>query len=55
MFSEIRGLGLLLGCVLQTEFAGKAKLIAEGKSGKSRRDGTHCRWRRGAFCASVKM
>ncbi len=23
MFSEIRGLGLLLGCVLQTEFAGK--------------------------------
>ncbi len=29
MFSEIRGLGLLLGCVLQTEFAGKAKLIAQ--------------------------
>ncbi|VDZ79291.1 succinylornithine transaminase [Salmonella bongori] len=29
MFSEIRGLGLLLGCVLQAEFAGKAKLIAQ--------------------------
>ncbi|EDX2467983.1 aspartate aminotransferase family protein [Salmonella enterica] len=29
MFSEIRGLGLLLGCALQAEFAGKAKLIAQ--------------------------
>jgi succinylornithine aminotransferase len=29
LFSEIRGLGLLIGCVLNTEFAGKAKLISQ--------------------------
>ena len=29
LFSEIRGLGLLIGCVLNAEFAGKAKLIAQ--------------------------
>ncbi|EPC6088418.1 TPA: aspartate aminotransferase family protein [Citrobacter freundii] len=28
LFSEIRGLGLLIGCVLNAEFAGKAKLIS---------------------------
>ncbi|HBV8676935.1 TPA: aspartate aminotransferase family protein [Citrobacter freundii] len=29
LFSEIRGLGLLIGCVLNAEFAGKAKLISQ--------------------------
>ncbi|MDM2945170.1 aspartate aminotransferase family protein [Citrobacter sp. Cm038] len=29
LFSEIRGLGLLIGCVLNEEFAGKAKLISQ--------------------------
>ena len=29
LFSEIRGLGLLIGCVLEAEFAGKAKLISQ--------------------------
>lgn len=29
LFSEIRGLGLLIGCVLNKEFAGKAKLISQ--------------------------
>ncbi|WP_204525059.1 succinylornithine/acetylornithine transaminase [Citrobacter cronae] len=29
LFSEIRGLGLLIGCVLSAEFAGKAKLISQ--------------------------
>ncbi|CAH3310523.1 Succinylornithine transaminase [Citrobacter freundii] len=29
LFSEIRGLGLLIGCVLNAEFAGKAKLILQ--------------------------
>lgn len=29
LFSEIRGLGLLIGCVLNDKFAGKAKLIAQ--------------------------
>ncbi|QLZ59722.1 aspartate aminotransferase family protein [Citrobacter freundii] len=29
MFSEVRGLGLLIGCVLNAEFAGKAKLISQ--------------------------
>ena len=29
LFSEIRGLGLLIGCVLNSEFAGKAKLISQ--------------------------
>ncbi|EFE09180.1 succinylornithine/acetylornithine transaminase [Citrobacter youngae] len=29
LFSEIRGLGLLIGCVLNTDFAGKAKLISQ--------------------------
>ncbi|QMB06369.1 aspartate aminotransferase family protein [Citrobacter freundii] len=29
LFSEVRGLGLLIGCVLNAEFAGKAKLISQ--------------------------
>lgn len=29
LFSEIRGLGLLIGCVLNAEFAGKAKQISQ--------------------------
>ncbi|WP_436858468.1 succinylornithine/acetylornithine transaminase [Citrobacter tructae] len=29
LFSEIRGLGLLIGCVLNDEYAGKAKLISQ--------------------------
>ncbi|MBU3799551.1 MULTISPECIES: succinylornithine/acetylornithine transaminase [Citrobacter] len=29
LFSEIRGLGLLIGCVLNAEYAGKAKLISQ--------------------------
>lgn len=29
LLSEIRGLGLLIGCVLNAEFAGKAKLISQ--------------------------
>ncbi|MDM2824513.1 aspartate aminotransferase family protein [Citrobacter sp. Cpo089] len=29
LFSEIRGLGLLIGCVLNAKFAGKAKLISQ--------------------------
>ncbi|EGT0660910.1 aspartate aminotransferase family protein [Citrobacter werkmanii] len=29
LFSEIRGLGLLIGCVLNADFAGKAKLISQ--------------------------
>lgn len=29
LFSEIRGLGLLIGCVLTAEYAGKAKLISQ--------------------------
>lgn len=29
LFSEIRGLGLLIGCELNAEFAGKAKLISQ--------------------------
>lgn len=29
LFSEIRGLGLLIGCVLNAEFVGKAKLISQ--------------------------
>lgn len=29
LFSEIRGLGLLIGCVLNAEYAGKAKQIAQ--------------------------
>ncbi|WP_417653584.1 aminotransferase class III-fold pyridoxal phosphate-dependent enzyme, partial [Escherichia coli] len=29
MFKEIRGLGLLIGCELAPEFAGKAKLISQ--------------------------
>ncbi|HEE0105170.1 TPA: aspartate aminotransferase family protein [Citrobacter gillenii] len=29
LFSEVRGLGLLIGCVLNAEFAGKAKLISK--------------------------
>ncbi|MDM2799048.1 MULTISPECIES: aspartate aminotransferase family protein [Citrobacter] len=29
LFSEIRGLGVLIGCVLNAEFAGKAKLISQ--------------------------
>ncbi|MFS3555784.1 aspartate aminotransferase family protein [Citrobacter braakii] len=29
LFSEIRGLGLLIGCVLNAEFAGKAKLFSQ--------------------------
>ncbi|MBU5604555.1 MULTISPECIES: aspartate aminotransferase family protein [Citrobacter] len=29
LFSEIRGLGLLIGCVLNAEFTGKAKLISQ--------------------------
>ncbi|MFJ7171216.1 succinylornithine/acetylornithine transaminase [Citrobacter freundii] len=29
LFSEIRGLGLLIGCALNAEFAGKAKLISQ--------------------------
>ncbi|WNI85123.1 succinylornithine/acetylornithine transaminase [Citrobacter portucalensis] len=29
LFSEIRGLGLLIGCMLNEEFAGKAKLISQ--------------------------
>ncbi|HBH14888.1 MAG TPA: bifunctional succinylornithine transaminase/acetylornithine transaminase [Leclercia adecarboxylata] len=29
LFKEIRGLGLLIGCVLTEEFAGKAKLISQ--------------------------
>ncbi|MBJ8873626.1 aspartate aminotransferase family protein [Citrobacter koseri] len=29
LFGEIRGLGLLIGCVLEAEFAGKAKLISQ--------------------------
>ncbi|MDM2929061.1 aspartate aminotransferase family protein [Citrobacter sp. Cm046] len=29
LFSEIRGLGLLIGCVLNEEFAGKAKLFSQ--------------------------
>ncbi|HCQ0107209.1 aspartate aminotransferase family protein [Citrobacter braakii] len=29
LFSEIRGLGLLIGCVLNAEFGGKAKLISQ--------------------------
>ncbi|HFS5790745.1 TPA: aspartate aminotransferase family protein [Citrobacter werkmanii] len=29
LFSDIRGLGLLIGCVLNAEFAGKAKLISQ--------------------------
>ncbi|ELT0526287.1 TPA: aspartate aminotransferase family protein [Citrobacter freundii] len=29
LFSEIRGLGLLIGCVLNAEFAGKAKFISQ--------------------------
>ncbi|HHU0691144.1 TPA: succinylornithine/acetylornithine transaminase [Citrobacter murliniae] len=29
LFSEIRGLGLLIGCVLNEEFTGKAKLISQ--------------------------
>ena len=29
LFSEIRGLRLLIGCVLEAEFAGKAKLISQ--------------------------
>lgn len=29
LFGEIRGLGLLIGCVLSAEFAGKAKLISQ--------------------------
>ncbi|MCE0812882.1 aspartate aminotransferase family protein [Buttiauxella sp. S04-F03] len=29
LFSEVRGLGLLIGCVLQPEYSGKAKLILQ--------------------------
>lgn len=29
LFKEIRGLGLLIGCELTAEFAGKAKLISQ--------------------------
>lgn len=52
LFSEIRGLGLLIGCVLNADYAGQAKQISG--SGESRRDGTDCRWQRGAFCACAQ-
>ncbi len=53
LFSEIRGLGLLIGCVLNADYAGQAKQNLSG-SGESRRDGTDCRWQRGAFCACAQ-
>lgn len=52
LFSEVRGLGLLIGCVLNTDYAGQAKQISG--SGESRRDGTDCGWQRGAFCACAQ-
>ena len=36
LFSEVRGLGLLIGCVLNADYAGQAKQISPG-SGESRR------------------
>lgn len=52
LFSEVRGLGLLIGCVLNADYAGQAKQISG--SGESRRDGTDCGWQRGAFCACAQ-
>ncbi len=52
MFGEIRGLGLLLGCVLQTGFCRKSQ--THRREAWRRRDGgAHRRRRRGAFCAST--
>lgn len=52
LFSEVRGLGLLIGCVLNADYAGQAKQISG--SGESRRDGADCGWQRGALCACAQ-
>lgn len=52
LFSEVRGLGLLIGCVLNADYAGQAKQISG--SGESRRDGADCGEQRGALCACAQ-
>lgn len=53
LFSEVRGLGLLIGCVLNADYAGQAKQISQ-EAAKAGVMVLTCGWQRGAFCACAQ-
>ena len=54
VFKEVRGMGLLLGCVLADEYEGKASKITAAHF-ETRPDGTGCRRQCGALAPSLLL